>query len=94
MAGAAAEAEGFPRLRAGVASGDARELDGDVYGHAVNVASRLTAIAHPGSVLADAATHDAVGRDVAWSFAGDRRIRGLPGEHKLFRARRPPAGST
>jgi adenylate cyclase len=89
-AGAAAEAEGFPRLRAGVASGDARELDGDVYGHAVNVASRLTAIAHPGSVLADAATHEAVGRDVAWSFAGERKIKGLPGEHKLFRARRPP----
>ncbi|MDP2711770.1 MAG: adenylate cyclase regulatory domain-containing protein [Solirubrobacteraceae bacterium] len=87
---AGAEDEGFPRLRAGVASGDARELNGDVYGRAVTIAGRLTAIARPGSVLVDAATHDAVGRDLAWSFAGERRIKGLPGGHKLFRARRPP----
>lgn len=88
---ASTEADGFPRLRAGVASGDAHELNGGVYGSAVTLASRLTAIARPGSVLVDAATHDAVGRDLAWSFAGERRIKGLPGEHKLFRARRPPA---
>ena len=30
------------------------------------------------------------GRAVAWSYAGERRIKGLPGELKLFRARRPP----
>ena len=90
-AGEEADAGAFPRLRAGVASGAARERDGDVYGAAVNLASRLTAIARPGSVLADGPTHDAVGRAVAWSFAGERRIRGLPGEQRLFRARRPPA---
>jgi adenylate cyclase len=90
-AGAAADAEGFPRVRAGMATGAARERDGDVYGHAVNVASRLTALARPGSVLADGATHDAVGREVAWSFAGERTIKGLPAELKVFRARMPPA---
>ena len=87
----AARADGFPRLRAGAATGAASERDGDVYGAAVNLASRLTAIARPGSVLADDATHDTVGEAATWSFAGERRIRGLPGEQRLFRARRPPA---
>ncbi len=87
---AEAEAGAFPRLRAGVATGEARERDGDIYGNAVNTASRLTAIARPGSVLADEATHDAVGRELAWSFAGERRIKGLAGDRRLFRARRPP----
>jgi len=89
-AGAAADADGFPRVRAGIATGAARERDGDVYGHAVNVASRLTALARPGSVLTDDATHEAVGREVAWSYAGERRIKGLAGELEVFRARRPP----
>jgi adenylate cyclase len=89
-AGVAAEEEAFPRLRAGIATGAARERDGDVYGNAVNVASRLTALARPGSVLTDDATHDAAGRAFAWSYAGDRRIKGLANELKLFRARRPP----
>jgi adenylate cyclase len=89
---AAAEGEGFPQLRAGVAFGAAQERDGDVYGHAVNVASRLTAIARPGSVLADEHVHDALGERLAWSFAGERRIRGLADEVRLFRARRPAEG--
>jgi adenylate cyclase len=85
---AAAEGDGFPRLRAGIALGDAHERDGDIYGNAVNVASRLTAIARPGSVLTDDRVHDAVGRQAGWSFAGERRIKGLDGELRLFRARR------
>jgi len=90
VAGAAGEAEGFPRVRAGVATGDALERDGDIYGNAVNLASRLTAIARPGSVLTDDATHAAVGRAVAWSFAGERTIKGMRGEQRIFRARSPP----
>jgi adenylate cyclase len=89
---AAAEGEGFPHLRAGVALGTARERDGDVYGHAVNVASRLTAIARPGSVLADEHVHEALGERVAWSFAGERRVRGLADDVRLFRARRHAVG--
>lgn len=85
---AAAEGDGFPRLRAGIALGEAQQRDGDVYGDAVDVASRLTAIARPGSVLTDDRVHDAVGRQAAWSFAGARRIKGLEGELRLFRARR------
>jgi adenylate cyclase len=93
---AAADAEGdqgedFPRLRAGLALGPAQERDGDVFGHAVNLASRITALARPGSVLATQELRDALADGpYAWTFAGARRIKGVAGEVKLYRVR--PAG--
>ena len=41
----------FPRLRAGVASGMAVSRAGDWFGSPVNVASRVTNVARPGTVL-------------------------------------------
>lgn len=88
---AAAEAEGdeLPQLRIGLALGPAVSRAGDWFGAPVNLASRITAVARPGSVLASAALHDAVGeRDgVTWSHAGERRLKGVRGEVRLFRAR-------
>lgn len=81
------EGEGFPRLRAGVAFGRAVARAGDYYGRPVNLASRITAVARPGSVLCDEALHDAAGDAYRWSFAGSRRLKGISGEVKLFRAR-------
>ncbi|MGZ4255297.1 MAG: adenylate cyclase regulatory domain-containing protein, partial [Solirubrobacteraceae bacterium] len=46
-----AEQAELPTLRAGVAVGPALARAGDFYGHAVNVASRVTGAARPGSVL-------------------------------------------
>ncbi|HEX8205839.1 MAG TPA: adenylate cyclase regulatory domain-containing protein, partial [Solirubrobacteraceae bacterium] len=85
------EGEGFPQLRTGVAFGPAIERDGDLYGHAVNVASRVTDAARPGSVLVTEEVHEAVDGDFRWSFAGERRLKGV-GEVKLFRARRAEPG--
>ena len=50
----AAEAEGedFPQLRAGMAVGAALSRSGDWFGRPVNLASRITSIARPGSLLA------------------------------------------
>jgi adenylate cyclase len=45
--------EGVPSLRAGLAYGRVLSRFGDVYGSVVNIASRLTSIARPGSVLVD-----------------------------------------
>ena len=86
----AAESEGedFPLLRAGVASGEALPRAGDWYGRPVNLASRITAIARPASVLADAAVHDALEGDYDWSYAGSRRLKGIDGSVRLFRCRR------
>jgi adenylate cyclase len=85
----AAESEGadFPQLHAGLALGPAIPRGGDWYGHSVNLASRLTAMARPASVLCDEAVHDAVPEAFQWSFAGERRIKGVKGRVRLWRAR-------
>ncbi|HEX3242539.1 MAG TPA: adenylate cyclase regulatory domain-containing protein [Solirubrobacterales bacterium] len=89
----AAEGEGeeFPFVRAGIAYGPAVAQSGDYYGSSVNKASRITAIARPGSVLVDEATKEAVGEGYDYSFAGERRLKGFDGRAKLFRARRAGA---
>lgn len=45
--------EDMPAIRVGVALGDVVTRMGDVYGSTVNLASRLTALARPGSTLLD-----------------------------------------
>ena len=85
-----AEGEEFPQVRCGVAFGPAAERGADLYGHAVNLASRVTGIARPGSVLATEEVREAAADGFRWSFAGERRVKGV-GEVKLFRARRPEA---
>ena len=86
-----AEGEHFPQLRAGAALGLALPRAGDWFGRPVNLASRITAIARPGSVLAEREVRDAAGEAYAWSFAGERRLRGIRGSVALFRARMRPA---
>ncbi|MCV7381617.1 adenylate/guanylate cyclase domain-containing protein [Mycobacterium alsense] len=83
----------FPRLRAGVASGMAVSRAGDWFGSPVNVASRVTAVARPGTVLAadsvwEVLDADGDDGDFQGSFAGARRLKGIKGEVKLFRIRR------
>ncbi len=53
----------FPEVRAGMAYGDVVSRLGDVFGPTVNIASRLTSIARPGSVLIDQGAHDALTGD-------------------------------
>jgi len=86
----AAEAEGgdFPQLRAGAALGDALARAGDWYGQPVNLASRLTSVARPGSLLVDGALYEAVGRGFRASYAGERHLKGIREPVALFRMRR------
>jgi len=90
----------FPRLRAGVASGMAVSRAGDWFGSPVNVASRVTDVARPGTVLAADSVGEALGDDGDFhgSFAGARRLKGIKNEVKLFRIRRengsPNGGSS
>jgi adenylate cyclase len=86
---AAAEAEGdqFPLLRAGLASGPTLPQSGDYYGRSVNLASRITGVARPGSVLVDAQTREAAGEGFTYSYAGERRLKGIDSRVKLFRVR-------
>jgi len=79
--------EGFPLLRAGVAHGRVVGRGGDFYGRPVNLASRITAMARPGSVVCDEAMRERVEGSFRWSFAGTRRLKGIGDEVKLYRAR-------
>jgi adenylate cyclase len=65
----------LPQLRVGIALGQVLTRLGDVYGPAVNVASRLTSLAKPGTVLVD--------KELAQALAGEPAFR--------LQARRPAA---
>jgi adenylate cyclase len=75
-------------LRAGVASGEALQRAGDWYGRPVNLASRLTAFARRGSVVATEEVRQAARGDFRWSFAGNRRFKGVAGDVAVNRVRR------
>jgi adenylate cyclase len=78
----------LPALRVGVACGPALERAGDWYGSPVNQASRVTTVARAGSVLTTQSVRDTAERDWRWSFARERKLKGV-GEVKLFRVRHP-----
>ena len=90
LAGAAEADSGFPRLRVGMALGEAVSRAGDWFGSPVNRASRVTAAARPGTVLVGAAAREAIGdaEGFEWSYAGSRRLKGIKDDTKLYRARR------
>jgi adenylate cyclase len=83
-----ADQEGLPAIRAGVAFGPAVNRWGDWYGSTVNVASRLTTRARPSSVLATEAVRDATDGGFHWSFAGEKKLKGLSLPVRTYRARR------
>jgi adenylate cyclase len=83
----------FPQVRVGLAYGPAVARGGDVFGRAVNLASRVTTIARAGSVLATRDVREAAPDVFQWSSAHPRRIKGLPEPVPLFRARRRVEGS-
>jgi adenylate cyclase len=87
---AAEKDETFPQLRIGLAYGSAVSRAGDWFGSPVNMASRVTGAARPGSVLVAESARELIGADdgFSWSFAGARHLKGVKGEVKLFRARR------
>ena len=89
----AVEAADLPSLRAGVAWGSAEQRAGDFYGHAVNLASRVTGVARPGSVLCTEEVRDAAPAEFDWSFARRHRLKGMSETFALYRARRRESDS-
>ncbi|WP_026912949.1 adenylate/guanylate cyclase domain-containing protein [Patulibacter minatonensis] len=81
-------AEDFPRIRAGVATGDAVPRAGDWFGPPVNRAARACAAARPETVLADDLTRERATQDgLAWSTIGRVHLKGM-GRVRLHRVRR------
>ncbi|MBM7366683.1 adenylate/guanylate cyclase domain-containing protein [Gordonia hydrophobica] len=70
----------FPAVRAGIAYGNVVPRLGDVFGPTVNIASRLTSVARPGTVVADRGVHDLLCRDHAPEGvrADDLTLRRIP----------------
>jgi adenylate cyclase len=85
----AVQAADLPSLRAGVARGPALQRAGDYYGHAVNLASRVTGVARPDSVLCTQEIHEGAPDRFDWSFAGKHKLKGMSEPIPLYRARRP-----
>jgi adenylate cyclase len=79
-----AQDKSLPEVRAGIALGPVLGRLGDVYGEPVNLASRLTVEARPGSVLVDLAAAEALRQDPAYELVPlkHRSVRG-------YRALRP-----
>jgi adenylate cyclase len=68
-------ADDLTELRVGMAYGPLLEREGDLYGPVVNLASRMTAVAFPGTILVDAALRDELADDQ------DFRLRGMRPRH-------------
>jgi adenylate cyclase len=86
----AAAAEDFPRLRVGLAFGNAVNRAGDWYGSPVNLASRVTGAAPAGTVRVNESARKAIGDppDIKWSSPEARHLKGIRGEVLLYGARR------
>jgi adenylate cyclase len=82
------EREELPSLRAGIALGPAIARAGDYYGNSVNLASRVTGVAWPGSVLCTREVRDAAAERFSWSAAGRHKLKGVSEPTPLYRARR------
>lgn len=89
VAAADAEGEDFPQLRAGMALGEALPRAGDWFGRPVNLASRITERARPGSAVGTAEMRETVAGDrFRWSkLPGRKKLKGI-GEVELYRVRR------
>lgn len=81
----------LPALRAGIASGPAWTRAGDWFGQSVNLASRVTGAARPGSVLCTREVRDAAREAFHWSSAGRHKLKGVSGPTPLYRARHSDA---
>jgi adenylate cyclase len=69
----------LPDVRVGIATGTVLTRLGDVFGRTVNLASRLTALAQPGTVLVDRPTARALTGDPGFALdvQSTRAVRGL-----------------
>lgn len=90
----AVEDEGgeFPSVRAGMSWGPAVSRGGDLYGRAVNQASRLTGAARPGSLLVAGEDAKSLDEDerLRLSDAGHKRLKGIEGAVHVYRCRPAP----
>lgn len=79
----------LPEARAGLDYGEVRPLGGDYFGRTINVASRLTGFARPGTVIASQALLDVLPDGFDVSHIGKARLKGV-GPIRAFKVRPRP----
>jgi class 3 adenylate cyclase len=83
-----AERLGIP-LRIGVHTGEVELHDGDLAGLAVHIGARVAAEAAPGEVWVSGTVKDlVVGSGVAFTDRGERTLKGVPGDWRLYAVQR------
>jgi adenylate cyclase len=83
----------LPELRAGVAAGPALSRAGDWFGRPVNLASRITALAPPGSVLVTDGVRESFDnaeatKNLSFCTMGSRNLKGISQPVSVYRVRR------
>jgi class 3 adenylate cyclase len=72
-------------VRAGLHTGELEVMDGDLGGLAVHIASRVMNCAAPNEVLVSGTVKDlVVGSGIDFEDRGERELRGVPGEWRLY----------
>ena len=76
-------------VRAGVHTGEIELMGDQVGGIAVHIGARVAAAAQPGEVLVSSTVRDLVaGSGIEFDDRGEHSLKGLPGEWRLFAAKR------
>ncbi len=75
------------QIRAGTHTGECQQVAGKVGGLATIIGARIREIAAPGEVLASATVRDlTVGSGLRFEDRGAHRLKGVPGEWRVFAA--------
>lgn len=79
--------DGTFTLRVSMATGDVEEIDGDAFGDAVNLSSRINSKTPAGQVWLSEATFMCMNQsEVPWEPAGRFSLKGIVGEAQVYRA--------
>jgi class 3 adenylate cyclase len=79
-------------VRAGIHTGEVELIGQDVGGMAVNIGARIGALAGPGEVLVSSTVRElVVGSGLEFEERGVEKLKGAPGEWRLFAIDSPPA---
>jgi hypothetical protein len=74
-------------IRLGMTTGDVEEIEGDAFGEAVNLASRILSKTPAGEVWFGPGTRVCMNAaETPWESVGRFQLKGLPGDKEIFRA--------
>jgi adenylate cyclase len=78
------------RLRMGISVGSVLMVDGELYGHALNIAARLEALAEPGDIYLSGSVFDQIGSflPIGLDLLGERKMDKMTTSSRVYRVDR------